>query len=75
MKTNNENYYEDCIRMNRGVRTYLANQFPDTSIDIALLVLLRIATSTAVDSVGRQNAPAAISRLVNHFLTMDHDNE
>lgn len=66
------NETRDCVKMNLAIRQYLSREFPETSVDIAILVLLRIAVDTAVKVGGRERAPAMISRLTNHFLITDH---
>lgn len=58
--------------MNRGIRRYLAREFPNTSLDIAIMVMLRISTHIAVATVGRERAPVMLSRLINRFLLVDH---
>lgn len=62
----------ECAMMSRGVRHYLASEFPETSVDIAILVLIRIAVDSVCRIVGKEQAPILLSRLVNHFLLVDH---
>lgn len=69
-----ENY--EASRMWKCIRMTLAMNFPDCPQEIALMVLLRLATHIAVDCTSLERAPAVISRLVNEFLRSDHyDNE
>ena len=63
---------KECALMSRGVRKFLAEEFPETSVDIAVCVLLRIVVDTCVRARGRQYAPSVLSRLINHFLLEDH---
>jgi hypothetical protein len=70
MKTSSNS---DCVEMHRGVRKFLAEEFPEVSTDIALLVLLRIAVDIAVrHSSSKERAPVLLSRLINEFLITDH---
>ncbi len=72
MKNNITLANKECALMSRGVRKFLAEEFPETSVDIAICVLLRIVVDTCVRTGGRQYAPAVLSRLINHFLLEDH---
>jgi hypothetical protein len=59
-------------RMFRCIRHTLALNFPETRQELALTVLMRLATHIAVDCTGRERAPHVMSRLINQFLLTDH---
>jgi len=59
-------------RMWKCLRLTLAMNFPETSQEVALMVLLRLATNIAVDCTGVDRAPSVMSRLINEFLLSDH---
>lgn len=56
----------------RDIRCLLAHNYPEESQEIALMVLTRLATHIAVDCISKERAPAALSRMINHFLLADH---